>query len=119
MNDLGYLFADENRHLVRALRMSEFAVDHEGENIAYLDTLGWTLFRLKRYDEAATHLRRAAAGADADGIILDHLGDIYAKLKRPADAKQAWTRAVKAFRQRNDAERLAATAAKIAENETE
>ena len=119
MNDLGYLFADENRHLVRALRMSQFAVDHEPENVAYLDTLGWTLFRLDRYEEAATYLRRAAAGADADGIILDHLGDVYAKLKRTADAKQAWTRAINAFRQRNDEERLAATEAKITENGTE
>ena len=119
MNDLGYLLADENRHLVRARRMSQFAVDHEPENVAYLDTLGWTLFRLKRYDEAATYLRRAAAGADADGIILDHLGDVYVQLERPTDAKQAWTRAVKAFRVSNDAERLVATEAKITENESE
>ena len=119
MNDLGYLLADENRHLVRARRMSQFAVDHEPENVAYLDTLGWTLFRLKRYDEAATYLRRAAAGADADGIILDHLGDVYVQLERPTDAKQAWTRAVKAFRASNDAERLVATEAKITENESE
>ncbi len=119
MNDLGYLLADENRHLVRALRMSQFAVDQEPENVAYLDTLGWILFRLQRYEQAATFLHRAAAGEDADGIILDHLGDVYAKLERPTDAKQAWTRAIKALRPGKDDEQMAAIKAKIAEHETE
>ena len=68
MNDLGYLLADENRHLVRALRMSRFAVDHEPENVAYLDTLGSPAVAVGRRGRwgrrAAGALRRSIAGRE-------------------------------------------------------
>ena len=45
LNDLGYLWADENQHLERAHRMIERAVEAEPENAAYRDSLGWVLYR--------------------------------------------------------------------------
>ncbi len=46
LNDLGYLWADQNKELQRAKRMIEKAVNAEPDNVAYRDSLGWVLFRL-------------------------------------------------------------------------
>ena len=40
-NDLGFLWADENKHLDRALKMIVAAIAAEPENRAYRDSLGW------------------------------------------------------------------------------
>ena len=116
MNDLGYLLADENRHLQRALRMVRFAVANEPENEAYLDSLGWALFRLQEYDEAAKFLRQAASGEEPDGIILEHLGDVYDKMDQSDKAKAAWQRAAQALAKakHKDTERIAIIQEKIA-----
>jgi len=94
MNDLGYLWADQGKHLQRALRMVRAAVAAEPENAAYRDSLGWALYRLGRYEESLQELQRAAAREVPDAVILDHLGDAYLALGRIADARQAWQRAL-------------------------
>ena len=114
MNDLGYLLADENLHLQRALRMTKFAVKNEPENNAYLDSLGWALYRLERYEEAAEYLQRATDVQEPDGIILEHLGDVHDKMEQPSKAKSAWERALKAFRKDDDKEHVAIVEGKIA-----
>ena len=77
MNDLGYLYADQSKHLRRSLRMVQRAVEKEPDNLAYRDSLGWIMFRLGKYDEARDQLEAAAGGQDTDVVILDHLGDVY------------------------------------------
>ncbi len=97
LNDLGYLWADENRHLERSLRMVQQAVAAEPKNMAYRDSLGWAFYRLHRYPEAVVELQIAAAVEKPDGVVLDHLADaLFAKGDRDA-AVAAWTKAVAAF----------------------
>ncbi len=98
LNDLGYLWAEENRNLRRAHEMIREAVTAEPENGAYRDSLGWVLYRLGRYDEAVAELKKAASDKQPDAIILDHLGDALLKTKQPEKAKDAWRRAAEAFR---------------------
>jgi hypothetical protein len=43
-NDLGFLWADANKHLDRALKMIVTAVAAEPENRAYRDSLGWVYY---------------------------------------------------------------------------
>ncbi len=43
LNDLGYLWADENKNLARSLRMIRKAVEGEPDNGAYRDSLGWCI----------------------------------------------------------------------------
>jgi len=59
-NDLGYLWADQGRHLNRALTMVRAAVEREPHNRAYRDSLGWVYFRLGRYADAVRELEQAA-----------------------------------------------------------
>ncbi len=99
LNDLGYLWADQGKHLHRALEMIQKAVAAEPDNAAYLDSLGWVLFRLGRLDEAVRHLERSVEllGEEPDGVVLDHLGDVYQALGRHQDAVRLWERALKAL----------------------
>lgn len=106
MNDLGYLWADQNKRLGRALSMIEKAVAAEPENTAYRDSLGWVYFRLNRFDEAVRELELATGKEDPDGVILDHLGDAYLKTGRTADAVAVWKRALDAFRRDGDQKQL-------------
>jgi tetratricopeptide (TPR) repeat protein len=60
-NDLGYLWADEGKHLQRSLAMIQRAVAAEPDNMAYRDSLGWIYYRLGRFPDAVTELEKALA----------------------------------------------------------
>ncbi len=101
-NDLGYLWADGNKHLHRALKMTRLAVDAEPENVAYRDSLGWAYYRLGRFDEAVAELEKAVELLNEDqspgnAVIFDHLGDAHLEANQPEKAKRAWRRAVELF----------------------
>jgi tetratricopeptide (TPR) repeat protein len=101
MNDLGYLWADENKRLDRALAMIQKAIEAEPNNGAFRDSLGWALYRLGRYDESVAELLKASE-QQSDGVVLDHLGDAYYKAKKTEKARDAWQRAAEMFRKEND-----------------
>ena len=117
MNDLGYLWADENKNLNRALTMTLAAVAAEPKNQAYRDSLGWALFRLGRHEEALTELLQAVPAKDPDGTVLEHVGDVYAKLNKTADALDYWRRAAAALEKSPEADKIKAVKAKIAATE--
>lgn len=104
LNDLGYLWAEENKHLSRALKMIRKAVEAEPDNSAFLDSLGWVLYRLGRYEEAVAESLKASE-RQADGVIFDHLGDAYRRLNQTEKAGNAWRRAAELFREEKDEEK--------------
>jgi len=110
-NDLGFLWADENKHLDRALKMIVAAISAEPENRAYRDSLGWIFYRLGRYSEAVAELEKAVDEKQPDGTVLDHLGDAYEKLGRHSRAVAAWQRAKTAL----EKEKEVAKARKVSE----
>lgn len=94
LNDLGYLLAEEGRDLEAARRMTERAVRQEPANAAFVDSLGWALFRLGRLDEAQKYLERAAGLRPDDPEILEHLGDVYRARGDHGAAQRAYRRAL-------------------------
>jgi hypothetical protein len=48
-------------------------VETDPENVAYLDSLGWALFKAGRPDEAVRYLTQALARRPGDDIIKRHL----------------------------------------------
>lgn len=94
MNDLGFLWADENRHLQRALRMTRKVVEADPENAAYRDSLGWALFRLGKHKQAVVELEKAIAIDPKEPEILEHLGKVYDCLKEHQKAEDCRQRAV-------------------------
>ena len=113
-NDLGYLWADRNRHLGRALKMIAAAVAAEPENRAYRDSLGWVLYRLGRFEEAVAELEKAVDEKQPDGTVLDHLGDACEKLGRRDKALAAWQRAKTALEKDKEPEKAGKVKEKMA-----
>lgn len=94
MNSLSYMFAEHNERLPEAVDLAQRALKIEPGNPAYLDTLGWALFKQGRTEEAAEPLAKAAAMLTGNSVIQDHHGDVLAKRGRNADAIAAWQRAL-------------------------
>ena len=95
-NDLGYLYADQGKNLEKAEKMIRKAIAAEPENAAYLDSMGWVLYQIERYDEAVDFLEKAVdRPSGSDATILEHLGDCYEKLNRIDDARKLWRRSFK------------------------
>lgn len=94
LNFLGYMLAEEGRDLQEARRMTERAVLQEPDNGAFVDSLGWALFRLGRLDEAQKYLERAARLVPDDPTILEHLGDVYRARGDHGAAQRAYRRAL-------------------------
>jgi tetratricopeptide (TPR) repeat protein len=115
-NDLGYIMADRGKNLEESEKLIRKAIEldvaekqrgksvgTEGAeaNAAYIDSLGWVLFRLGKLDEAREQLEKAAklAGGEEDPVVWDHLGDVYFKLKQSARARSAWEKSVQLYEQ--------------------
>ena len=107
LNYLGYMLADRGRKLPEALALIERALVIDPDNAAYLDSLGWAYFKLKRYGDAVTPLEKAAAGAPESSVIQDHLGEAYVKVGRQADAAAAFERALAGDRDGIDPDKVA------------
>jgi tetratricopeptide (TPR) repeat protein len=106
LNNLGYNLADQGRKLAEAEEMVRRAVEldrderaragiAQAESAAYLDSLGWVLFRKGNLAEAREYLAKAADLSDgaADPTVWDHLGDVCFRLGEKAKAKEAWGKA--------------------------
>ncbi len=113
LNDLGYLWTDQGKHLERALRMIQEAVAAEPKNPAYRDSLGWAFYRLHRYGEAVVELQIATAVEKPDGIVLDHLGDALFAQGDGAAALAAWTKAAATFDKEDEKQKSKQTQGKI------
>jgi tetratricopeptide (TPR) repeat protein len=95
LNYLGYMNADRGVRLEEALTFIQRAVAIDPENGAYLDSLGWALFRLNRFDQAEEQLRRAVAKGSPNAVVLDHLGDVLQRRGNVREALDYWQRALK------------------------
>ncbi len=94
LNSLSYMFAEHGVRLPEAVDLAQRAVKIEPGNPAYLDTLGWALFKQGRIQEAAGPLSKAASMLTGNSVIQDHHGDVLAKSGQTADAVAAWQRAL-------------------------
>ena len=94
LNYLGYMLAERGERLDEAVSLVERALAIDPGNGAYLDSLGWALFKQKKVDQAEPLLRRAAEQAPANSVVQDHFGDVlWAAGKRP-EAVAAWTKSL-------------------------
>jgi tetratricopeptide (TPR) repeat protein len=110
-NDLGYIWADHDMNLAEAEKLIRKALDEETKlrkkvknlkpeddhaNAAYLDSLGWVLYKQKRYQEAKEPLLKAVQDKDEGQHteIYLHLGDVHVALGERSAAIAAYKRAV-------------------------
>lgn len=107
-NDLGYIWANNDMNLDKAEEYVRKALEldrkrrksnpnlspeNDKDNGAYLDSLGWVLFKQKKYAEAKKYLEEAIEDPESQHIeIYDHLGDVYLALGDEKKAVEAWRR---------------------------
>ncbi|MDF3415565.1 tetratricopeptide repeat protein [Sulfitobacter sp. M57] len=94
LNYLGYSMVEQNRNLEEALDMIERAVAASPQSGYIVDSLGWVLYRMGRYEEAVAHMERAVELVAVDPVVNDHLGDVYWAVGRQREAEFQWSRAL-------------------------
>ncbi len=95
MNYLGYMWADLGINLDESLELISTALDMDADNGAYLDSYGWVLYRLGRYEDAETQIRKAIdLMVEDDYILYEHLGDICFSLDKHDEARKNWQKAL-------------------------
>ena len=94
LNYLGYSLVEKQTKLDEALAMIEQAVEARPESGYIVDSLGWVLYRLGRYEEAVQHMERAVELMPVDPVVNDHLGDVYWAVGRVREAEFQWKRAL-------------------------
>ncbi|MDQ2091973.1 tetratricopeptide repeat protein [Marimonas arenosa] len=94
LNYLGYSLVEKSDKLDEALELIERAVAARPDSGYIVDSLGWALYRLGRYEEAVEHMERAAELMSVDPIVNDHLGDVYWAVGRTREAEFQWKRAL-------------------------
>ncbi|MDR3764078.1 MAG: tetratricopeptide repeat protein [Acidobacteriota bacterium] len=104
LNYLGYMLADRGTRLNEALELIKRAVALEPQNGAYLDSLGWVYFKMGKYDQAETELRKAVERIDNDPTLHEHLGDVYQKTNRLKQAAAQWERSLEEWKKTIPAE---------------
>jgi tetratricopeptide (TPR) repeat protein len=98
-NNLAMSYADANRELGRAYALAVKANRLSPNNPGHLDTLGWTLLRLGRLEEAEKTLTRSLDLAKKEKIenlseIEYHVGFLYHEMGKHDEAVSALTRAL-------------------------
>ncbi len=94
LNYLGYSLVEKQIKLDEALDMIQRAVAAQPERGYIVDSLGWVLYRLGRYEEAVAHMEKAVELMPVDPVVNDHLGDVYWAVGRKREAEFQWKRAL-------------------------
>jgi tetratricopeptide (TPR) repeat protein len=129
-NDLGFIWADNDLKLEEAEKLIRKAIDldrdlrkkrknydpkTDRDSGAYLDSLGWVLFKQKKNKEAKEWLLKAVEDKSAQHIeIFDHLGDVLVVLGERDAAIRAYEDGLKKVSEnRRDQERKASVEKKL------
>lgn len=94
LNYLGYTLVERQEKLDEALDMIERAVAARPDSGYIVDSLGWVLYRLGRYEEAVAPMQKAGELMPVDPVVNDHLGDVFWAVGRKLEAKFQWKRAL-------------------------
>ncbi len=89
LNHLGYMLADRTDRFEESLELLEQAIAISPDDPAIIDSLAWVQYKLGRYEESLSNLRRAFA-AFPDPEVASHLGEVLWVLGRQREAMEVW-----------------------------
>ena len=95
INYLAYSWIEKGIHIKKSLSMLEKANKLKSNDPYITDSLGWALFKLKRYEEAKDYLQLAVRLMPADPIVNDHYGDVLWKKGNKIQARYFWNYVLK------------------------
>ena len=90
INYLAYSWIEQGVKINKSLEMLEKANKIKSNDPYIIDSLGWALFKLKRYEESKEYLRLAVRLLPADPIVNDHYGDVLWKNGNVIQARYYW-----------------------------
>ena len=90
INYLAYSWIEQGIKINKSLSMLEKANKLRSNDPYITDSLGWALFKLKRYKEAKNYLQLAVSLLPADPIVNDHFGDVLWKNGNEIQARYYW-----------------------------
>ena len=94
LNNYGYYLSLREEKLDRAEELSALCNELEPDQSNYQDTYAWILYKQGKYIQAKEWLEKALQnGGDSNAVILEHLGDTYAKLQNLVKAVELWKKA--------------------------
>jgi tetratricopeptide (TPR) repeat protein len=85
LNAYGYTLADRTDRFREAEKLIRKALRYAPDNPAIIDSLGWVLFKLGRYDEALVELERAYKGMP-DHEVAAHIVETLVAMGRKDEA---------------------------------
>lgn len=94
LNNYAYYLSEKGKDLQKAEKMSYRTIKAEPKNSTFLDTYAWILFMQERYEEANIYIEQAVQNdSTVSDVILEHAGDISAKLGNMKKAVEWWEKA--------------------------
>ena len=90
INYLAYSWIEKGIKIEKSLKMLEKANKLKSNDPFIIDSLGWALFKLKRYVEAKNYLQLAVRLMPGDPIVNDHFGDALWKNGNEIQARYYW-----------------------------
>ena len=90
INYLAYSWIEKGINVEQSLKMLEKANELKKNDGYIVDSLGWALFKLERYEEAEEYLRLALILMPADPIVNDHYGDVLWMKNEKIKARYYW-----------------------------
>ena len=90
INYLAYSWIEKGVKIEESLKMLEKANKIKSNDPYIIDSLGWALYKLKRYEESKNYLQLAVRLMPADPIVNDHYGDVLWKNGNELQARYYW-----------------------------
>jgi tetratricopeptide (TPR) repeat protein len=89
LNALGYTLTDKTDRHEEALKLIKRALEIKPNEAAFIDSLGWVMYRLKHFDEAVAQLRKALDMFPNDEVAA-HLGEVLWVIGKKVEASKVW-----------------------------
>ncbi len=90
INYLAYSWIEKGIKVKKSLSMLKKANKLRSNDPYITDSLGWALFKLKRYQEAKDYLQLAVRLLPSDPIVNDHYGDVLWRNGNEIQARYYW-----------------------------
>lgn len=94
LNNYAYFLAERGEKLDRALELSSKLVELEGNNLVYLDTHAWVLFKNNDYENALGFMQKVIEQDQESFVYFEHMGDIQFMLEQVDQAVISWEKSV-------------------------
>ena len=90
INYLAYSWIEKGKNINKSLEMLKKANELKKNDGFIIDSLGWALFKLKRFKEAEKYLQNAVKLMPSDPIVNDHYGDSLWMSGKKMQARYYW-----------------------------